>query len=78
MTCCFNNFKPTAMAMLSALIGLCLVVGSASIQGAAEDVSTGMPPFVFLSPPNFKAGHMVSFCETLLFTQFLLQDDHNF
>jgi len=57
------------MAMLSALIGLCLVVGSVSIQGTAEEyVRTGMPPFVFLSPPSFKAGHMTNL-KLMMFTE---------
>ena len=69
--------------MLGSVAGLLVVFGLSlgteePVYKTTEDVSTGMPPFVFLSPPNFKAGHMVSFCETLLFTQFLLQDDHNF
>ena len=69
--------------MLGSVAGLLVVFGLSlgteePVYKTTEDVSTGMPPFVFLSPPTFKAGHTVSFWKTLLFTQFLLENIMNF
>ena len=50
------------MALLTALFGLWVVVGSVASE---DDRSNSMPPFMLLSPPDFKAGHMV--CSVLYF-----------
>ena len=49
------------MALLPALVGLWLCVVMVSCSNSTDDNRRqSMPPFMFLSPPSFRAGHTVS------------------
>jgi len=56
------------MALLTALVGLWVVAGSVSSQRTYDAVPSSMPPFMFLSPPSFKAGHTTNL-KLMMFTE---------